>query len=97
MTNPSILGTAKAGCFVCVTDRARAKAFYGETLGLTLKHEDGFATVLDSNDTTLRVSPAKRFRSASRRVGDLVSGSWYFRRLVQGPGRQYAERRATLT
>jgi catechol 2,3-dioxygenase-like lactoylglutathione lyase family enzyme len=59
MSNQSILGGAKAGCFVCVTDRARAKAFYGGTLGLTLKHEDGFAIVFDSNGTTLRVSPVK--------------------------------------
>ena len=63
MNNQSlILGAAKAGCFVCVTDRARAKAFYGEKLGLTLKYEDAFATVFDSNGTTLRVSPAKDFK-----------------------------------
>ena len=62
MNNQPILAAAKAGCFVSVTDRARAKAFYGETLGLTLKHEDGFATVFDSNGTTLRVSPARDFR-----------------------------------
>jgi catechol 2,3-dioxygenase-like lactoylglutathione lyase family enzyme len=62
MTNQSILGGAKAGCFICVTDRARAKAFYGETLGLRLIHEDNFATVFDSNGTTLRVSPAKDFK-----------------------------------
>jgi catechol 2,3-dioxygenase-like lactoylglutathione lyase family enzyme len=62
MSNPSILGNAKAACFVCVTDRARAKAFYGDTLGFTLKHEDGFASVFDLNGTTLRVSPAKDFK-----------------------------------
>ena len=62
MNNQRILGAAKAACFVSVADRARAKAFYGEKLGLTLKHEDGFATVFDSNGTTLRVSPAKDFR-----------------------------------
>jgi catechol 2,3-dioxygenase-like lactoylglutathione lyase family enzyme len=61
MNNPSILGNAKAGCFVCVTDRARAKEFYGGALGLTLKHEDGFAIVFDSNGTALRVSPMKEF------------------------------------
>ncbi len=62
MNNQPILAAAKAGCFVSVTDRARARVFYGETLGLTLKHEDGFATVFDSNGTTLRVSPARDFR-----------------------------------
>lgn len=65
MTKQSILGAAKAGCFVCVTDRARAKAFYGETLGLTLIHEDNFATVFDSNGTKLRVSPAQDFKPQS--------------------------------
>src|SRR6266700_5542196 len=62
MNNQLILAAAKAGCFVSVTDRARAKKFYGETLGLPLKHEDNFATVFDSNGTTLRVSPARDFR-----------------------------------
>ena len=62
MSKQPILAKAKAGCFVSVTDRARAKMFYGETLGLALKHEDGFATVFDSNGTTLRVSPAKDFK-----------------------------------
>jgi len=33
MNNRSILPGAKAGCFVCVTDRAQAKKFYGDTLG----------------------------------------------------------------
>ena len=62
MISQSILGGAKAGCFVCLTDRARAKAFYGETLGLKPIHEDNFATVFDSNGSTLRVSPAKDFK-----------------------------------
>jgi catechol 2,3-dioxygenase-like lactoylglutathione lyase family enzyme len=62
MNNQPILASAKAGCFVCVTDRTRAKAFYGKTLGLTLKYEDGFAIVFDSNGTTLRVSPVKDLR-----------------------------------
>jgi catechol 2,3-dioxygenase-like lactoylglutathione lyase family enzyme len=62
MNHQPILAGAKAGCFVCVTDRERAKAFYGKTLGLTLKHEDNFAVVYDSNGTTLRVSPVKELR-----------------------------------
>ena len=62
MNNQSVFANAKAGCFVCVTDRARAKNFYGKTLGLPLKHEDKYATVFDSNGTTLRVSPAKDFK-----------------------------------
>lgn len=62
MKNTSILGKAKAGCFVCVTDRKRAKEFYGGTLGLSLSYEDEFAIVFDSNGTSLRVSPVKDLR-----------------------------------
>lgn len=62
MNDQSILANAKAACLVCVTDRARAKKFYGETLGLPLKHEDDFAAVFDSNGTTLRVSLARDFK-----------------------------------
>ena len=53
------LSNAKTGAFVAVTDRAKAKAFYGATLGLTLVHEDNFALVFDSFGTTLRVTPVK--------------------------------------
>ena len=59
MSKQTIMSTAKAVCFVCVTDRARAKEFYGGTLGFALKHEDNYAMGFDSNGTTLRVSPAK--------------------------------------
>jgi catechol 2,3-dioxygenase-like lactoylglutathione lyase family enzyme len=58
----SILTTAKIGAFVCTRDRATAKAFYGETLGLTLIHEDGYATVFDAGGTTLRISPVKELK-----------------------------------
>jgi catechol 2,3-dioxygenase-like lactoylglutathione lyase family enzyme len=59
MNKTSILGTSKIGAFVCTTDRATAKAFYGGTLGLTLRHEDDYAMVYDANGTTLRISPVK--------------------------------------
>ena len=62
MTSQLTLAHAKAACFVCVTDRERAKLFYGTTLGLSFRYEDSFATVFDSNGTTLRVSPAKDFQ-----------------------------------
>ena len=62
MTKQPPLTQAKAACFVSVTDRARAKTFYGETLGFPLKQEDNFAAVFDCNGTTLRVSPAKDFK-----------------------------------
>lgn len=59
MSKTSILGTSKVGAFVCTTDRAKTKAFYGGTLGLALRYEDDYAVVYDANGTTLRISPVK--------------------------------------
>ena len=59
MKKTSILGTSKVGAFVCTKDRAKAKAFYGGTLGLPLQYEDDYAVVYDANGTTLRISPVK--------------------------------------
>jgi catechol 2,3-dioxygenase-like lactoylglutathione lyase family enzyme len=56
-----MLTDAKTGAFLAVTDRARAKQFYGGTLGFALRHEDQYALVFDSNGTTLRISPVKSF------------------------------------
>ena len=57
----SILTSAKAGTFLCTRDRARAKAFYGETLGFKLKYDDEYAVVFDLNGTSLRISPINEF------------------------------------
>lgn len=54
-----MLDKAKICAFAATTDRARAKAFYGGTLGLKLVHEDDFAMVFDSNGIHLRVSPVR--------------------------------------
>jgi catechol 2,3-dioxygenase-like lactoylglutathione lyase family enzyme len=56
-----MLTDAKTGAFLAVTDRARAREFYRDVLGLALRHEDDFALVFDSFGTTLRVSPVKAF------------------------------------
>ena len=50
-----MLGSAKLTAVAATTDAARAKAFYGKTLGLRLVHEDQFALVFDANGTTLRI------------------------------------------
>jgi len=57
----SIPATAKIVTFLCTRDRATAKAFYGETLGLTLISEDDYAVVFDAKGTRLRISPVKEF------------------------------------
>lgn len=44
--------------FLLITDAARAKDFYCDTLGLTLRHEDDFAVVVDAGGTTVRLAIA---------------------------------------
>jgi catechol 2,3-dioxygenase-like lactoylglutathione lyase family enzyme len=56
MEKISILGSAKVGTFICTRDRAKAKTFYGGTLGLELQYEDDYAVVFDIAGTTLRIS-----------------------------------------
>jgi len=45
--------------FIVTRDRARAKAFYGDTLGFACLSEDMFATVFDLNGISLRISTVK--------------------------------------
>ena len=51
-----ILESAKPAIVICTRERARATAFYNETLGLVLAHEDQFAAVFNTGGVTLRVS-----------------------------------------
>jgi catechol 2,3-dioxygenase-like lactoylglutathione lyase family enzyme len=48
-----ILGSATPVVVICTRDRDRATAFYRDTLGLALAHEDDFAAVFDSGGITL--------------------------------------------
>src|SRR6476620_5979918 len=50
------MASSKVVAFLATSDAARAKAFYGEALGLRVLSEDGFAVVFDANGTTLRVA-----------------------------------------
>lgn len=52
----SPLGSQKIIAFVATTDLARAREFYGDTLGLHLVSEDQFALVFDAAGTMLRVT-----------------------------------------
>ena len=52
----SLLASTNIVAFVCTRDPARAKAFYGDALGLRLVSEDRFAVVFDANGILLRVS-----------------------------------------
>ena len=51
-----ILESAKPAIVICTRDRSRATAFYRETLGLVLAHEDKLAAVFNTGGVTLRVS-----------------------------------------
>ena len=51
-----ILEAAKPAIIICTRDRAHATAFYRDTLGLTLAHEDSLAAVLNTGGVTLRIS-----------------------------------------
>ena len=48
--------------FICVSDRARAQAFYSETLGLTLKEDTPFALVYEHAGRLLRISEGPGFK-----------------------------------
>jgi catechol 2,3-dioxygenase-like lactoylglutathione lyase family enzyme len=51
-----MLGSADLVAFTATTDLPRARAFYVETLGLTVLDEDAYACTLDAHGTQLRVT-----------------------------------------
>ena len=55
-----MLSTANLIAFVATENRAVAKTFYHETLGLKLVSEDPFACVFDANGTMLRLVGVKQ-------------------------------------
>jgi catechol 2,3-dioxygenase-like lactoylglutathione lyase family enzyme len=56
-----ILEAAKPAIIICTRDRARATAFYRDTLGLTVANEDSFAAVFNIGGVPLRVSVVTDF------------------------------------
>ncbi len=51
-----MLGSSELVAFAAATDLDRARAFYEQTLGLTVTEHNDFACVLDANGTMLRVT-----------------------------------------
>ena len=51
-----MLESSEVVAFVGASDLARARAFYEQTLGLTVTEHSAFACVLDANGTMLRVT-----------------------------------------
>ena len=63
-----MLHPAKIMTFVGTRDGARAKAFYRDTLGLTMVEENGFALVFDCAGTMLRVTNVHELTPAQHTV-----------------------------
>ena len=64
----SLPTTPKAMSFIVARDRARAKAFYGATLGLPLVHEDDSAAMFDIDGSALRISTVPNHTPQSHTV-----------------------------
>jgi catechol 2,3-dioxygenase-like lactoylglutathione lyase family enzyme len=56
-----MLGKQTLVAFVATSDAERARAFYEETLGLSLVSNDPFALVFEANGTTIRVQKVASF------------------------------------
>lgn len=73
----SIAASAKVITFIHTRDRAKAKAFYGGTLGFALTSDDQFGSVFDLNGIKLRVTQiddhvAQAHTVLGWEVGDIV-------------------------
>jgi catechol 2,3-dioxygenase-like lactoylglutathione lyase family enzyme len=58
------LRSADLVAFAPTTDQARAREFYGRTLGLELVQESSFASAFDANGTELRVTVVEEAAAA---------------------------------
>ena len=56
-----MLGNSKPVILLPTVKKDEAKEFYETTLGLTFRHDDGFALVFDSAGIMLRVTPVRAF------------------------------------
>lgn len=63
-----MLNLSELVAFVAVTDLARARAFYEDTLGLRLVDDTPIAVVFDANGTSLRVTRVDQLRPAGYTV-----------------------------
>jgi catechol 2,3-dioxygenase-like lactoylglutathione lyase family enzyme len=73
-----MLTKSKPICFAATTKPAEAKAFYGDTLGLSLVDDGPFALVFNANGTMLRVQkvreiPLAAYTTLGWEVGDIRS------------------------
>lgn len=66
--NDGMLGSYPIVAFVLTTDPARARQFYGETLGLTFKGEDGHAVVFEAQGALLRITIMREHKASAHTV-----------------------------
>jgi catechol 2,3-dioxygenase-like lactoylglutathione lyase family enzyme len=62
------LATAKPIAMITTRDRQAAEAFYGDTLGLKRKGDDGFAALFDLNGVTLRLTEVPSYEATGHPV-----------------------------
>ena len=62
------LGSHDIIAFIYTCDRVRARAFYGDSLGLTLLSEDPFAMIFDAHGIMLRIAGVKALAATSHTV-----------------------------
>jgi catechol 2,3-dioxygenase-like lactoylglutathione lyase family enzyme len=60
-----MLSSGKLTAFIATAQPARAKEFYGKTLGLPLVSDDQFAVVFDSAGVQLRIQKVETLRPQS--------------------------------
>lgn len=63
-----MLNSSNLIALVATTNPERTRAFYTQSLGLTLLHEDAFALVFDSNAVMLRIQKVQSLNPASHTV-----------------------------
>ena len=85
-----MITNGKIVAFIATRDGARAKAFYGDRLGLRLLSEDRFALVFDANGTMLRVQVVEDVSAAKyTRLGWDVADIVATRDCARGAGSQF--------
>jgi catechol 2,3-dioxygenase-like lactoylglutathione lyase family enzyme len=73
-----MLASSRLVGFIATADAERARAFYGDVLGLALVEDNGFSLVFDAQGTTLRVQRVEAvaphpYTALGWRVDDLAA------------------------
>jgi catechol 2,3-dioxygenase-like lactoylglutathione lyase family enzyme len=73
-----MLNASRLVGFIATANAERARAFYGDTLGLALVEDNGFSLVFDAHGTTLRVQRVEAvaphpYTALGWRVDDLAA------------------------